>query len=212
MARIGILIPTMDEARNAPARNAAYGFGPGKSAACAAAAKLVCDDKCDTILVWGTAGGIHARKGEAIVASHIAFSDYDIGGLFGSTGVGFVPDFTDSEGWHALDVDFQNILLQAFRKTYPEVAVRVGRLCSSDTFALPASPQDYNRIQATADAVDMESAAVAQFLKLYAPQTRLGVLRVVSNEPNGEDEFMEFLEFFARLNTRLEAFRALLEA
>ncbi len=212
MSRIGLLIPTADEARNAPTRLAACGYGPGKSAACAAAAKLVCDDKCDTILVWGTAGGIHARKGEAIVASHVAFSDYDIGNLFGSTGVGFVPDFTDRDGWHALNAEFQLLLIQAFRKIYPEVSVSIGRLCSSDTFALPASPQDYNRIQATAAAVDMESAAVAQFLRLYAPQTRLGIIRLVSNEPNGEDEFMEFLKFFAGLNTRLEALRNLLEA
>ena len=212
MHRVGLLIPTADEARNAPDSLAAYGFGPGKSAACAAAAKLIRDDCCDTILIWGTAGGIHARKGEALVASHVAFSDYDLGGLFGSTGIGFVPGFTGADGWHELEATFRRRLLAAFAQVYPEVPVREGRICASDTFALPDSPQDYNRIQATADAVDMESAAVAQFLRLCAPQVRLGVLRVVSNDPNGEDEFMDFLEFFAALNPRLTALRTALEA
>ncbi len=222
--RCGFLIPTAEEAQGVSPEAADYavwGYGAGKAAACAMAADLIYGKGCDTVVIWGTAGGISARavQGQLFIADQVAYGDYDVRPLYGSTGVGFVHDFTDREGWYALEHDFTSWLEAAVRQVFPQCPPLHGRICSNDRFSMPADPRDYNRIEAAADAVDMESAAVAEFIhRLNARhdrQIRLGVLRVVSNavgatEQTGLD-FTAFLETFCALNGRLAQLKHWLE-
>ncbi len=216
--RLGILIPTTGEAGNLPQDLPwlCAGYGPGKAAACAAAAELVFARRCDTIVIWGTAGGISplARRGHALLATRVAYSDYDLTPLTGITGPGFVPGVTDDDGWMALDPDLNRRLELAFRQTFPELPLHHAAICSSDSFLMPPRRDDYNRIEATADAIDMESAAVAEFCTASARRLglriRLGVLRIVSNAtgtPETGRDFEQFLDGFCRLNLRLADFK-----
>ena len=59
--RIGFIIPTELESQELNEYNkhiTCAGFGAGKAAACSAAAKLVYEKHCDTIIVWGLAGSL----------------------------------------------------------------------------------------------------------------------------------------------------------
>jgi len=213
--RLGILIPTADEGRCLDKRLAAVtavGYGPGKATSCAAAADLVFQRHCDTILIFGTAGGMSPRAltGTAFLADKVAYNDYDIRPVFGATDVGFVPDFTDNDGWFALDPDLNNRLELAVREVFPELTLYRGLVCSADKFLLPDRREDYNRIEAQADCIDMESAAVAEFCHRLNQNCHLNlkmaVLRIVSNStscPSAGDDFLNFMTYFNDLHARL---------
>ena len=214
---IGLIIPTDDESVGLPSYPyVACNFGAGKSAACAMAAELIFAKGCDTILIWGTAGGLspRAQNGAFFLGKYLAHGDYDVRPLYNSTGVGFVKNVTDDNGWITLSDEFNNAVANAFAKVYPEIPLFIdGRLCSSDRFAMPANRQDYNRIEAASDAIDMESAAVAEFIHHLntsgssKKNIRLAVIRAISNQATTYDstdnEFMDFLPTFNKLNTRL---------
>lgn len=220
--RPGFLIPTAGEAANLPS-SADYicaGYGAGKAAACAAAADLIFERRCDTIIIWGTAGGISPRatSGHGFVADRVAYSDYDLRPLTGVTGVGFVPGLTDDDGWLSLPPDLAANTECAVREVYPELKFDRGSICSSDKFLLPSDRRDYNRIEATADAIDMESAAVAEFCRKLnrrcGKKIELSVIRIVSNStsvPESGHAFENFLDFFCSLNSRLPRLKQAIE-
>ncbi|MCQ2396675.1 MAG: hypothetical protein MJ106_03135 [Lentisphaeria bacterium] len=214
--RICLIIPTDDEAVGLPPYPyIACGFGAGKSAACAMAADLIFKNGCDTILIWGTAGGLsqRAQNGVFFIGKYLAHGDYDVRPLYNSTGVGFVKNITDANGWITQPDDLNACIAKAFAQVFPEIKLYTdGRLCSSDKFAMPANRQDYNRIEAASDAIDMESAAVAEFIHHLntsgsAKNIRLAVIRAISNQAttfdSSDTEFMDFLPTFNKLNTRL---------
>ena len=213
--RLGLLIPTAEEARGLDSRLAdcaAVGYGPGKATSCAAAADLVFQRHCDTILIFGTAGGISQRAltGTAFLADKVAYNDYDIRPVFGATDVGFVPDFTDDDGWFQLNFLLNDRLEKVIRDLYPELTLHRGLICSADKFLLPDRREDYNRIEAKADCIDMESASVAEFC--HRLNQRLGlkistaVLRIVSNPtscPSAASDFLDFLAYFDKFHAKL---------
>jgi crotonobetainyl-CoA:carnitine CoA-transferase CaiB-like acyl-CoA transferase len=74
----GFIVPTTEESVGVPAGCvAACGFGAGTSSACAAAADFIFNRGCDTIVIWGTAGGLspELRNGDIVVGNRVAHKD-----------------------------------------------------------------------------------------------------------------------------------------
>ena len=200
--RIGLLIPTREEAEGLPpALPCATGFGPGKVAACAAVTKLLFQDHCDAILVWGTAGAMKRSLplGGLMVADRVAYSDYDVSPLYGSDGLGFVPQIAE-ECWMPCDPRFTQALTQLLPRLFPETPFcGTGLISAGDVFDNAKYYRANNRIEAQADAVDMESPAVVHFCRLM--ESVLGrpipvaIVRYLSNYIGGaaSEEFWDAL-------------------
>lgn len=216
--RIGFLIPTETESTNFPASSrhvTCAGYGAGKAAACSAAAELVFGKHCDTIVVWGLAGGLSDRVevGDMVVGSRVAHRDYDVHPLYGSTGLGWVEHFAENV-FAPLDAGLKDRLLEELRRLFPNRRVLEGTVCSGDQFVQLGAGSEKNRVERESDVVDMESAAVAQFCRNLGRGIRVGVVRVVSDYADGRAgaDFMVSLESFAAVNEKADSLRAALEA
>ena len=216
--KVGFIIPTKEESVGVPdGCVAACGFGAGKSSNCAAAADLIFNRGCDTIVIWGTAGGLTPtlHAGDIVVATRTAHKDFSLTPLPWVRGLGDVPDFSEEDFWHTLDATLAGQLLQAVKKVFPRHNVFAGPVCSGDIFD-PAAARG-NPIEARACAVDMETSAVAEFCHRLntrcGMKVRFGTVRVISNNADtadsnaASDDFNEFLRLFAQMNTRLDEFR-----
>lgn len=214
MKRIGLLVPTAGEAVGVPeCCIAAAGFGPGKSSSCAAAADLIFNRGCDTVVIWGTAGSLspELHAGDIVVAGRTAHKDFSLEPLPGARGLGDVPDFSEEDFWHTLDNPLAELLLQAVRTVFPEHHAIIGPVCSGDIFD-PAQARG-NPIEAQGCAVDMETSAVAEFChrlrKKSGIAVRFGTIRVISNNADTSDstlacdDFTTFLKLFSQMNSRL---------
>ena len=219
----GFIVPTTEESVGVPAGCvAACGFGAGKSSACAAAADLIFNRGCDTIVIWGTAGGLtpELRNGDIVVGNRVAHKDFSLTPLPGARGLGDVPNFSEEDFWHTLDGRLTERLRLVAEAVFPEKRVFVGPICAGDIFD-PAAARG-NPIEAQAWAVDMETPAVAEFchrLNIHCGMSiRFGVVRVISNNADTADsetvcnDFSGFLQRFAQLSSRLEDFCHKLEA
>ena len=213
--RIGFIVPTELESANLHKLNAhvtCAGFGAGKTAACAAAARLIFDKHCDTIVVWGLAGGLSHRVnvGDIVVGSSVAYRDYNIYPLCGSTGLGWVWNFAEKDPFVELDAELRGMLAAQLRKAFPDRNVLEGKVCSGDQFVelKPGDPR--NRVEAEADVVDMESAAVAHFCHALDRNIKVGIVRVISDnaDHNANIDFSAFLSAFAEMNSRLYQLRS----
>ena len=220
--KVGFIIPTKEEATGVPAECvAACGFGAGKSSSCAAAADLIFNRGCDTIVIWGTAGGLmpELKNGDIVVGNRVAHKDFSLTPLPWARGLGDVPDFSEKDFWHTLDAALAGQLLQAVKAVFPEHHIVAGPICAGDIFD-PAAARG-NPIEAQAWAVDMETPAVAEFchrLNTHCGMAiRFGVVRVVSNNADTADseticnDFNGFLQRFAQMSSRLKDLRRILE-
>ncbi|MBQ4480261.1 MAG: 5'-methylthioadenosine/S-adenosylhomocysteine nucleosidase [Victivallales bacterium] len=221
--KIGFIIPTKEEAAGVPAGCvAACGFGAGKSSNCAAAADLIFNRGCDTIVIWGTAGGLspELQAGDVVVANRVAHKDFSLTPLPWARGLGDVPEFSEEDFWHTLDGALVEKLRMAARTVFPEHKVVIGPVCSGDIFD-PAAARG-NPIEAQAWAVDMETSAVAEFCHRLNTRCgmaiRFGTIRVISNNADTSnsneagDDFGAFLQRFAAMNARLVRLQELLES
>jgi adenosylhomocysteine nucleosidase len=215
--KIGFLIPTDLESQNLPPEEECIicaGYGAGKAAACSAAAELIYEKNCDTILIWGLAGGLApaVQVGDILIGTHVAYKDYNIYPLMNSTGVGYVQDFAE-ELWHELDCALTDRIFQAVTRVFPGRNVIRGGICTGDQFVLHQSMEQYNRIEQNALAVDMESAAVAHFCYKLKRDIRFGVIRVISDNANhsADQDFTTFLQQFSKMNCSLSRLREVLE-
>lgn len=210
--KIGLMIPTAEEAVGLPEGiPCATGFGPGKTAACAAAAKLLFHDGCDAILVWGTAGALKRNLplGQLMLVTHAAYSDYDVAPLYGSDGVGFVPGVAE-ECWMECDAVLGEAVRRALASNLPGKAITTGRVAAGDVFDNAKYYRADNRIENSADIVEMESPAVIHFCRLLErklghPHIPVAVMRLVSNYVGGAaaEEFQECLTSINELNLRM---------
>ena len=220
--KLGFIIPTEGEAVGVPEGCVvASGFGAGKSSTCAAAADLIFNRHCDTVVIWGTAGGLSSElhAGDIVVTTRTAHKDFSLTPLAGARGLGDVPDFSEDDFWHTLDVPLKDRLVHAIRSVFPEHHVVEGPVCSGDIFD-PAAARG-NPIEAQALAVDMETSAVAEFCHRLNTKcgnpVRFGTVRVISNNANTSDsasasgDFSEFLKLFAKMNARLAELQKLVE-
>lgn len=216
--RIGFIVPTEFESVNLPELNShvtCAGVGAGKAAGCAAAAKLIFDKHCDTIIIWGLAGALSNRVhvGDIVVASQVAYRDFNIAPLSNSTGVGYVADFAENV-FVGLDKNLHSLLTAELKKIFPDRNVMDGIACSGDQFTQFAPGEERNRVEAKADTVDMESAAVAHFCHLIDPKIKVGIIRIVSDnaDHNANIDFTAFLNSFAQMNGKLFELRQALLA
>ena len=220
--KIGFLIPTEMEAVGvAQGCTVTWGFGAGKSSSCAAAADLIFNKGCDTVVIWGTAGSLSPdfHAGDIVVAGRTAHKDFSLEPLAGARGLGDVPDFSEEDFWHTLDKPLAKLLLEAVRQVFPEHKTAVGPVCSGDIFD-PAKARG-NPIEAQAVAVDMETSAVAEFCHRLREKSgvavRFGTIRVISNNADTSDsanatsDFTAFLQLFAKMNARLPRLQEYLE-
>ena len=212
--KVGFLIPTEVEAAGVPdGCTVTWGFGPGKSSSCAAAADLIFNKGCDTVVIWGTAGSLSPdlHTGDIVVAGRTAHKDFSLEPLPGARGLGDVPDFSETDFWHKMDKPLAALLLKAVRHVFPEHKSIIGPVCSGDIFD-PAQARG-NPIEAQAVAVDMETSAVAEFCHRLREKSgmaiRFGTIRVISNDAdtadsaNASSDFTAFLQLFAKMNARL---------
>ena len=220
--KIGFLIPTEMEAAGVPQGcTVTWGFGAGKSSSCAAAADLIFNKGCDTVVIWGTAGSLSPdlHAGDIVVAGRTAHKDFSLEPLPGARGLGDVPDFSEEDFWYTLDKSLAELLLKAVKQVFPEHKSIIGPVCSGDIFD-PAQARG-NPIEAQAVAVDMETSAVAEFCHRLREKSgvpvRFGTIRVISNNADTSDsdnatsDFTAFLQLFAKMNTRLPQLQAFLE-
>ncbi len=218
--KIGVLIPTREEAEGLPpALACATGFGPGKTAACAAVAKLLFQDQCEAILVWGTAGALKRSLplGGLLVASQVAYSDYDVSPLYGSDGLGFVPQVGE-QCWMPCDPRFTQLLTQLLPLHFPTTPFcGTGRISAGDVFDNAKYYREDNRIEAQADGVDMESPAVVHFCRLMEPvlgrRIPVAIVRYLSNYIGGSasQEFWDALPGIQERNRLLPSLLGQLE-
>ena len=215
--RIGFLVPTDLESKIIPQLNkhvTCAGYGAGKVCACSAAADLIFRKHCDTILIWGLAGGLSrsVNVNDIVVASKVAYRDFNIYPLCGSTGVGWVQNFSE-DLFYELDPQLRAKLLRQLRKLFPGRNVREAVICSGDQFVelKPGDPR--NRVEKESDAVDMESAAVVHFCHNLDRKIKVGVIRVISDnaDHNANIDFTAFLETFAEMSGKMYQLRSELQ-
>lgn len=215
--RIGFIVPTDLESGNLPLENkhvTCAGYGAGKTAACSAAADLIFNKYCDTIIVWGLAGALapDLRVGDILVGSRVAYRDYNIHPLCGSTGLGWVAGFAENV-FAELDPGLRSSLKQELTRLFPDRRVRTGTICSGDQFISLKPDDEKNRVEQESDAVDMESAAVAHFCWNLKRGIKVGVVRVISDsaDHNAAVDFSSFLTSFAKMNGKLFQLRSALQ-
>ena len=220
--KIGFLIPTEMEAAGVPdGCTVTWGFGAGKSSSCAAAADLIFNKGCDTVVIWGTAGSLEPdlHAGDIVVAGRTAHKDFSLEPLPGARGLGDVPDFSEEDFWYTMDKPLAEQLLKAVQQVFPEHKAVIGPVCSGDIFD-PAKARG-NPIEAQAMAVDMETSAVAEFCHRLCKKSGMnicfGTIRVISNNAdtsdsaNASSDFTAFLQLFAKMNARLPQLQELLQ-
>lgn len=211
--RLGFIVPTSLESLNLSPLNShvtSAGYGAGKTAVCAAAAELIYNKHCDTIIIWGLAGSLSPAVGvnDILIGTSVAYRDYNIAPLAGSTGVGFVQDFAENI-WVDLDKELVELLYRSMQSLFPERRIVRGKICTGDQFVQHNSPEEYNRVEKDAWGVDMESAALVHFCHLLKKEVKVGIVRIISDnaDHNADINFTEFLEEFGKLNGKMYAFR-----
>ncbi len=207
--RIGFIVPTDLESRNLPAENAhvtCAGRGAGKVAACSAAADLIFNKHCDTIILWGLAGALspELRVGDIVIGSRVAYRDYNVYPLLGSTGVGWVAGFSENL-FAELDPSLRASLKKHLSRLFPERNICEATICSGDQFVSLKPGDEKNRIEKESDAVDMESVAVAHFCQSLNRGIKVGIVRVISDnaDHNAGVDFKSFLDSFAEMNGKM---------
>lgn len=212
---IGFLIPTDLEANNIPQsiqHITCAGYGAGKVAACSAAADLIFNKHCDTIIIWGLAGGLsdRAQVGTVIVGDKVAYRDYNIAPLMNSTGIGWVQNFAENI-FVDLDSDLRDKLVEKLSILFPDNKILTGNICSGDQFVTYTQDTELNRVEKESDAVDMESAAVVHFC--HNLNVKVGIVRIISDNANkhADIDFNKFLAEFARMNQQLDTLKYYVE-
>lgn len=175
--------------------------GLGKVNAASAATLLLDRFGARTLVFSGVAGGLHPELpvGSVLLAERLAIHDYGIvtAGRFTATRSGVIPfgapELADLEPVPAAVRDtFERLRAEvAPRLAHP---VRLGGITTADYFLNCGATRDELRARLGADAIDMESGAVAQVAEAWGAP--LYVIRTLSDLA-GEESHVTFTEMEA---------------
>lgn len=160
--------------------------GIGKVNAALGAASMIDGYAPDLIINSGVAGGTGGSAGilDIVVGTRIAYHDVWCGpGTEWGDAAGCPRFFTTTDRVNSL------------KCLSEDSTVKHGLICSGDIFV--SRPEDVSRIKALypeVDAVDMESAAIAQ--TCYLRDVPFACIRVVSDTPGAADNISQYNNFW----------------
>lgn len=172
--------------------------GVGKVNAAMCTQLLIDDFDAETVVCTGSAGALHDNFeiGDIVVAEDCVQHDLHI--EFLGLPRGAVP-FSDLRFFEAAPA-----LVQRAREVdLPDHHVRVGRVCTGDTFIQDGTARDAIRDELGGDCVEMEGAAVGQVCTLNDIPFLL--VRAISDHADGSSDvdFQSFLEEAAHSSARI---------
>ncbi|MCR5874672.1 5'-methylthioadenosine/S-adenosylhomocysteine nucleosidase [Phenylobacterium sp. J426] len=174
--------------------------GLGKVNAASAATLLLDRYAATTLIFSGVAGGLHPELsvGAVLLADRLAVHDYGIvtAGRFTATRPGVIPFGAPEAGLEPVGAE----VVETLRRLRDDVApglghpVQLGGITTADYFLNCGRTRDELRGRLGADAIDMESGAVAQVAEAWGAP--LYVIRTLSDLA-GEESQITFNEMEA---------------
>ena len=179
--------------------------GIGKVNAARTAQVLIDRYAPDAMINTGIAGGIGEglHVGDFVIGTELVQHDFSLS-LFGYAR-GFVPGFGDGKSPAYFQADSD--LVQAFSGSAVQFLsaqnVRKGRIASGDLFVADAAVKNWIRNEFSADAVEMEGAAIAQVAVLNG--VPFVVVRAISDLADGTatESFETFEQETALLSAKI---------
>ena len=166
--------------------------GVGKVNAARTTQVLIDKFSIDSVINIGSAGAANDKLniGDIVIGSELVQHDFDI------TAFGHPKGFVSNVG---LYLESDEFLIKQMRKTIEEMNNRdfnilIGTIASGDIFCTELKMKDKIRDKFSADAIEMEGAAIAQVCKL--DNIPFIVVRGISDSPNGNNEvtFEQYLK------------------
>lgn len=172
--------------------------GLGKVNAAAAATLLLDRFEAKTLVFSGVAGGLHPELpvGSVLFAERLAIHDYGIvtAGRFTATRSGVIPFGAPAAQLEPAPQQVRETLQRLLGEVRLDHPVRLGGITTADYFLNCGQTRDELRAQLGADAIDMESGAVAQVAEGWG--VPLYVIRTLSDLA-GEESQVTFTEMEA---------------
>lgn len=174
--------------------------GLGKVNAAAAATLLLTRYDAKALIFSGVAGGLHPELpvGSVLLAERLAIHDYGIvtAGRFTATRSGVIPFGAPAAELEPVAEEVRDTLARLLAEVAPalEHPVRLGGITTADYFLNCGETRDALRAALGADAIDMESGAVAQVAEAWGAP--LYVIRTLSDLA-GEESQVTFTEMEA---------------
>ena len=166
--------------------------GVGKVNAARVTQILIDNFDVEAIINVGVAGSANdeLNMGDIVIGQIIVQHDFDI------TAFGHPKGFISNIGQH---VESDSKLLEKMRTTINKInnkdfKIKVGVIASGDIFCTETKMKEKIRSKFLADAIEMESAAIAQVCKL--DNMPFIIIRSISDNPNGNNliTYKEYLE------------------
>lgn len=163
--------------------------GIGKVNAALNTYKLVSALQPDLVVNSGVAGGVSGelKVGTVLIPDKVAYHDVWCGpGTVAGVADGYDLFFIPSEAFVQLGLDLYS----------GDANVRTGLICSGDKFIHTVEEvEQIKRIFPQADAVDMESAAIAHACTML--DTPFAIVRVMSDTPGAEENVSQYQNFWS---------------
>lgn len=166
--------------------------GIGKVNAARTTQILINNFNIDVIINVGSAGSINDELdiGDIVIGNKIVQHDFDI------TALGYPKGYISNVGKY---VESDSTLIEKMKETISkmqdsEFKIKIGTIASGDIFCTELKMKEKIRTKFNADAIEMESAAIAQVCEL--DNIPFIIIRSISDKPNGNNEvtFIQFLE------------------
>lgn len=170
--------------------------GVGKVHAARTTQVMIDNFELECIINVGVAGSVNdkLRIGDVLIGKHVVQHDFDITAFGHSKGYisGIGNNIKCDE---KLVLKFNEMINSIIERNYQ---IKLGVVATGDIFCTDIVMKDKIRANFDADVVDMECAAIAQVA--YLNDLPFGVIRSVSDTPNGENEsdFEENLELASK--------------
>lgn len=166
--------------------------GIGKVNAARTTQILIQNFNIDAIINVGSAGSANDELdiGDIVIGSKLVQHDFDL------TAFGHPKGYISNVGQY---VESDSVLIQKMKDTISKIQdtefkIKIGIIASGDIFCNQLNLKEEIRTKFNADAIEMESAAIAQVCKL--DNIPFIIVRSISDKPNGNNQitFEQFLE------------------